>query len=332
MSQYLFRLVGCVSLLYTSTTVMASNPAIAQVPLTGGNVESLRNIVEWIPRIGDKRPARLTDRLGTGEAIRTAPASRVDLRFNDGSFARIGEQATFGFVPYTRTFRLANGTALFLIPPDQGPTTIETPSAVANTQGTALVVRHVAPPHQNEQLSGQLDFDAAGEERFSRTVVLALTDNDGESVQVSLLDDRTVELAAGQMAIVDRGEIYLFEFDLALFYQTSSLVNGLNLDNPDYLGSGYPTDSVRQETLAGLSNQSGFVGEYFLNPTFFSAADLATATVPNWLFPLAQPQQVENLSATDVPLPSSPPMNTVTPGVLVPPENEIPEGQVMPDP
>lgn len=321
MRQYRFRSVGGTSLLCAMISILLPCSAGAQNVLTGGNVEAIRNVVEWIPRLGDKRPARLTDRLGTGDTIRTAPASRADLRFNDGSLARIGEQSVFGFVPNTRTFRLANGTALFLIPPNQGLTTIETPSAVTNVQGTALVVRHVAPLQSN-QLSGHLDFGAGGEEAFGRTVVLALTDSGTAPVRVSLLDEKAVNLTAGQMAIVDRGELYIFEFDLALFYQTSSLVNELNLDNPDYTGSSQPTDAVRQETLDGLSNQSDFVGEYLLNPTFFSAADLAIATVPNWLFPLTPLQQVEVPSDSDIPLPSSTPTETITPGVLVPPEEQ----------
>ncbi|MBE7383330.1 MAG: FecR domain-containing protein [Leptolyngbya sp. SIO1E4] len=284
MSRYHFRWVGLASLLYAWMSALAPTPANAQVPLTRANVEFLQNYVELLPGDGGARPARLTDWLSLDDTIRTASSARADLRFNDGSLARIGEQATFRFIPNTRTFRLSNGTALFLVPPGQGNSIIETPNAITDIQGTALVVRY--SPMVDDGIDNPFLAEQRGGEAQGRTVVMVLTDNADDPVKVSLLDGRAADLSAGQMAVIDRDEFYVFEFDLALFYETSALVDGLFLDDPNYLGPGQPTDPIRQGTLEGLVNQRNFVGEYFLNPNFVSSEGSSTATDNNWLVPV----------------------------------------------
>ncbi|PSN76144.1 hypothetical protein C8B47_28880, partial [filamentous cyanobacterium CCP4] len=111
------RVTGLASLM---ALVLVSLPAQASVTLTRADVEALRNRVEFIPRGRQARTARMSDVLAVGDALRTASASQADLRFNDGSLARVGERATFRFVPNTRNFRLSNGTVLLLIPPGRG--------------------------------------------------------------------------------------------------------------------------------------------------------------------------------------------------------------------
>lgn len=115
--------------------------ALAQSTLTWAKVERLRNRVHLIPNNRNARLARVADVMGVGDALRTASSSRAELRFNDGSLARVGEQATFRFTPNTRNFQLSNGTVLLLIPPGRGRTTIQTPNAVTGIQGSALFVR-----------------------------------------------------------------------------------------------------------------------------------------------------------------------------------------------
>ena len=105
--------------------VLMGLPAEASVPLTRADVEALRNRVELI-RGRTARAARTSDVLAIGDVLRTAASAQADLRFNDGSLARVGEQATFQFVPNTRNFRLSNGTLLLLIPPGRGRTNIQT--------------------------------------------------------------------------------------------------------------------------------------------------------------------------------------------------------------
>jgi hypothetical protein len=142
------------------------------------------------------------------------------LRFNDGSLARVGERATFRFIPNTRNFRLSNGTMLLLIPPGRGRTTIQTPTAVTGIQGSAVVVRHV--------------------DSRDLTIIMALTNNPAGPMTVTLADcdpgancTSEYHLEAGNMAVIQGGEIEVLEFDLHQFYETSPLINDLDLDNPE---------------------------------------------------------------------------------------------------
>ncbi|MGD1928286.1 MAG: FecR domain-containing protein [Leptolyngbyaceae cyanobacterium] len=269
-----FRRLGLPSLLCGVASALIPSLAYAEVPLTRADIESIYNRVEFIPEGQQARRANLNDRLALGDALRTADNARAELRFNDGSLARVGERATFWFVPDTRDFRLSNGTALFLIPPDRGPSNIQTPSAVTGIQGTALVVRHIP---------GDCDLDLL-EECPGRTIVMVLTDSPKGPVEVSTLDGRTEALTAGNLAVIQGESIQVLEFDLALFYQTSPLVEGLDLNNPNFEGNGQPTDPVRQETWEGLQSQQGFEGSYQLNPDVVSL-DATLGVTTSWLLP-----------------------------------------------
>lgn len=328
MSQYHLRWGALASLVYLILSAIAPAVARAEVPLTRAEVDSFQNQVEILLRGGPTRPVRPSDWLSVGDAIRTYQASQVDLRFNDGSLARVGELATFWFVPNTRNFRLSNGTALLLIPPGNGRSTIETPNVVTGIQGTALVVRHV--PAAPTTITTKPDLLAEFEQDAGRTAVMVLTDSPAGPVEVRLRDGRQVPLSAGQMAIVDNGNLYLFEFDLALFYETSPLVEGLNLDNPDFEGSGEPTDPVRQETWEGLSEQQDFEGDYLLNPTFLSPEQNNTAE-EGWLYPASALQNPPTRTPTETtPSPTTLPHGTSgTPIELVPPADaDFPPGEV----
>ena len=274
-----FQLVGWPSLVLSLLGIWGVLPAQGQVPLTRADVEALYNQVDLISEGQAARPARLNDWLSVGDALRTALGARAELRFNDGSLARVGERATFWFVPDTRDFRLSNGTALFLIPPDRGPSNIRTPSAVTGIQGTALVVRHI--PHQDCDLAAPLTDQSACP---GRTVVMVLTDSPKGPVEVTASAGNSVLLSAGDLAVVENGDIQVMEFNLQLFYDTSPLVSGLELDNPDFEGTGMPTDPVRQETWQGIQSQAEFNGNFLLNPRVVDL-DAQLDTAMSWLLP-----------------------------------------------
>ncbi|MBE7383331.1 MAG: FecR domain-containing protein [Leptolyngbya sp. SIO1E4] len=339
MSRHLFinryQWIGIAGLLWSLIGAIAPVSVQAQVPLTRADVESLENRVEVMLRGQAARSARLSDWLGVGDTLRTAASSRAELRFNDGSLARVGERATFRFLPDTRTFRLSNGTVLFLIPPGRGPSTIQTPSAVTGIQGTALVVRHIPFPEstdstqpinweqgQNTEALSECDAhgqpiaadsadnlpaslagcgaavdpgDGAIAEAPGRTIVMVLTDNPNGPVEVTTPDGQTEALAAGYMAVIEENAIQVLEFDLELFYQTSPLVDGLNLDDSNAEDIGSPTDPVRQETLDGLESQRDFVGGYLLDPAILSSETRLSPTT-NWLVP---PTALDPLLPTD---------------------------------
>ena len=280
MSQYDLRRGGLASIVYVLLFAIAPQSAIAEATLTRAAVESFRNRVEILLQGGPTRLVRTSDQLGLGDVIRTNQAAQIDLRFNEGSLARVGELTTFWFMPNTRNLRLANGTALLLIPPGNGNTTLETPNVVTDIQGTAVLVRHLP---RVEEATMFPDLTVEFSRNTGRTVVMVLTDATGPTA-VELRDGRSVELSAGQMAIVDDGNLFLFEFDLALFYETSPLVEGLFLDDPNYSGDRLPTDPIRDETLDSLNQQPDFEGQYLLDPNFLDPTQDLT-TEDGWLFP-----------------------------------------------
>lgn len=293
-----YQNIGIAGVVWSLLGAIAPAIANAEVPLIRADVESLQNRVEVILQGGSARPATLSDWLGLGDALRTSNASRAELRFNDGSLARVGERATFRFVPDTRSFRLSNGTVLLLIPPGNGPSMIHTPSAVTGVQGTALVVRHI--PFTESESAELADSPLATAQHTGeypgRTIVMVLTNNPQGPAEVTTADGQTEALTAGYMAVIEGNTIEVLEFDLSLFYQTSPLVQGLGLDDTNFKGSGEPTDPVRQETLDGLAAQGEFAGDYLLNPQVLTA-DSQLAPTASWFVATAPETAGQGASA-----------------------------------
>ncbi|HIK04770.1 MAG TPA: FecR domain-containing protein [Trichormus sp. M33_DOE_039] len=222
----------------------------ASTPLTRAEIQSLRNFVQLLQRnTRSKRPAKRTDAIVPGDGLATGRASLADLRFNDGSLARVGEQAIFQFLPRTRNFRLSNGTVLLLIPPGRGQTRIQTPSAVAAIRGSALFVRY--------------------DQQTDTTVIGALTNS---GITVSNKDaSQAQELQAGQLLVLVKGRFQgLYDFDLQNFYQTSDLVKGLDLTRQNLTPSADPAiASVQTEIVAALAGQTPLSGQGVIeNPSF----------------------------------------------------------------
>lgn len=229
------------AVLWGFSIALPMNPAKAGTPLNRAVIETLRNQVRLLQQDRSARPATVSDTLTPGDGVATGQLALAELRFNDGSLARMGEQVVFWFTPQDRTFRLSNGTMLMLIPPGQGNTRIQTPNVTAGIRGSALFVR----------------FDAES----NTTLVGALT-NSGIEVFNADGTERQ-ELQAGQMAVVvdDRIE-ELYEFDLETFYQTSPLVEGLNLGQAIAVAEPSMLDqnerailAVREETATALQLQ-----------------------------------------------------------------------------
>ncbi|MCW5313147.1 hypothetical protein GTQ43_04740 [Nostoc sp. KVJ3] len=236
------------------------NRVSAITPLTRAEIQNLRNLVQLIPRDRQKkRPARKLDAIIPGDGLATGRASLAELRFNDGSLARVGEQAIFQFLPKTRSFRLSNGTALLLIPPGRGQTLIQTPSAVAAIRGSALFVRY------NKQTD--------------TTIVGALTNS---GIEVSNKEaSQTQVLQAGQMMVIVKGKFQgLYDFDLRNFYKTSDMVRGLDLTRQNLTPTADPAiASVQAETAAALNAQLPITGEGVVeNPSFAELTTTSTSS------------------------------------------------------
>ncbi|MCC5607644.1 FecR family protein [Nostoc sp. CHAB 5834] len=226
------------------------NKVSAITPLTRAEIQDLRNMVQLIPKDKlKKRPARKLDAMTPGDGLSTGRASLADLRFNDGSLARVGEQALFQFLPKTRDFKLSNGTVLLLIPPGRGQTRIQTPSAAAAIRGSALFVRY--------------------DQQTDTTIVGALTTS---GIEVSNKEGETKVLEAGQMIILIKGEFQnLYDFDLRNFYENSELVRELDLNRQSPVPTHHnpAITSVQAETTAALEAQPPIKGEGVIeNPSF----------------------------------------------------------------
>ncbi len=268
--------------LWSVTSLLPLSIAYARTPLTRAVVEKFRNRVQLIPQNQATRLVQLRDVLVVGDAIATARASLVELRFNDGSLARLGEQALFRFAANTRTFHLSNGTVLLLIPPGNGRTTIRTPNAAAGIRGSGVFLRYVRSTNVS--------------------LVAALTDSDIEVYDPISGQWRVIE--GGQMALVRNDRLEgIYEFDLRQFYETSplteglaltALVNGTSPDNDPAL------DAVRAEIAAALTRQVPFTGnDVVTNPGFIRSTDDAVSNSEDFppdtvtiapLSPFYQPQ------------------------------------------
>jgi acrosin len=247
-----FKLSPCLLISFLSIFILITlpNQVKANTPLTRAEIQRLRNVVQLLQRSSrSKRPAKPADTMIPGDGLSTGRASLADLRFNDGSLARVGEQAVFQFLPRTRNFRLSNGTVLLLIPPGRGQTRIQTPSAAAAIRGSALFVRY--------------------DEQTDTTVIGALTNS---GIIVSNKDaSQNQELQAGQLLVVVKGRFQgLYDFDLQNFYQTSDLIQGLDLTKQNLTSASDPAiASVKAEILTALTGQAPLSGEGIIdNPSF----------------------------------------------------------------
>jgi hypothetical protein len=215
-------------------------PSRASVPFTWAHIQALENRADLVSTAGTTRPAIPQDCLRAGDTLNTDVSSQAELLFNDGSLARIGGDAMLRFWPETRNLELSQGTALLLVPADQGRTTIQTPNAVIGLQHNAVVVRYV--PLNN------------------LTLVMALANPDPGPLAISIHANQPGHaLPAGHMALINDAGIQFVEFDLQEFYNTSDLAMGLHLDDPTYIGSAdNPITTLRPYLLEALAQQAPF--------------------------------------------------------------------------
>ncbi|MEC4804242.1 MAG: FecR domain-containing protein [Jaaginema sp. PMC 1080.18] len=227
--------------------IILPQAAMAQsVVLTRATVAAIRNQVRLVRRNQGARAARVSDVMTPGDAISTAANGRADLRFNDNSLARLGAQTVFRFNSGTRSVDITRGTALMLIQPGRGSTTIRTPNGAAGIRGSAIFCRH--NPETDTTMFGALTN--SGIEIFNK---------DGS---------QRIELKGGQMAVLVGGNIeQVYKIDLDLFLSTSSLAEGLDLTNPD--GDDKMLNPVRSEVSEALERQSPLNAEMAIaNPLF----------------------------------------------------------------
>ncbi|MGG6240835.1 FecR domain-containing protein [Nodosilinea sp. AN01ver1] len=293
-----FRTNNVLAMLLTMVgSVAIASPALAEVPWAWAKLRSSTNQVSLLSAGGVARPAAVADCFCPGETLTTGTMAKAEVLFNDGSLTRIGEQANLRFWPNTRSLYLSQGTAAVFVPPGQGRTIVQTANATVGLNSTAVVVRYVP--------SRQL------------TLIMALaTASTGPVLVTGTTTGQEFALYGGQMAFVNEANLQIVEFDLLEFYQTSDLMAGLRLGDPNYRPSAdEPLTALRPNLLEALAEQAPFEQEgSILDPALIS--DVA---------PVAAPQSVEaSLLDQLSPVEALRRYNDAPPGVV----NPLPEAPV----
>ena len=271
------------SIALCSAALFASLPAQANTLLTKATLQRVQNRVD-LTKNNAVQAAKRSDTMVPGDALRTYQSALADLKFNDNSLARIGQQAIFRFRPNTRSFELKNGTALFLIRPGQGTTKVRTPNATAGIRGSALIVRYI--------------------EATNATMIGALTNSDIEVVVPNCGASKTnvvnnleteeqatsetcpkVVLKAGQMAVVYQNQLSVYPFDQRRFQETSPFFKGIDWNEAPI--------AVKAEIETALAGQASFGKVAQENPAWLTAAselpDRAASMQLNPAVPLVPP-------------------------------------------
>ncbi|MDX6767048.1 MAG: FecR family protein [Candidatus Methylacidiphilales bacterium] len=86
-----------------------------------------------------KTAATLNQTVTRDNAVITGDKSRVELKFNDGSVARLGQFSVFSFKEGTRDVQLKQGSVLLNVPKGMGQTNIKAAAVTAAITGTTVL-------------------------------------------------------------------------------------------------------------------------------------------------------------------------------------------------
>ena len=120
-------------------TLALASAAQAATPYTQATVTRTENQVSYGTVKGDRsetRPAASQDVVKASNFLLSESESRAELKYDDGTIVRIGQNTIFTFEANSRTLNLKKGTFVFFIPKGQGGGTIKTPSLTAAITGT----------------------------------------------------------------------------------------------------------------------------------------------------------------------------------------------------
>lgn len=120
-------------------SLAVSGAVLAGPPYTQATVTRTENKVSYGTVQGDRsntRPAESQDIVKASNFLLSESESRAELKYDDGTIVRIGQNTVFTFEANSRTLNLKKGTFVFFIPKGQGGGTIKTPSLTAAITGT----------------------------------------------------------------------------------------------------------------------------------------------------------------------------------------------------
>ncbi|MEQ1860101.1 MAG: FecR family protein [Chthoniobacteraceae bacterium] len=125
------------SLFAVAVSLLAGAVAQAVVPFTKATVSRTQNTVTFGETVGTaRRPAQSGDVIRAASYLLTETDARAELKYEDGSIVRIGQNTVFTFEADTRTLSLEKGSLIFHIPKGQGGGTVRTASITAAITGT----------------------------------------------------------------------------------------------------------------------------------------------------------------------------------------------------
>lgn len=131
----------------TALVLCATLPAGAQAePFKQAEVTRTVNIVSLLPETQSVRPASIGDLISDRTALKTADASRAELRFPDLTITRVGSNALFRFFAGGRDMTLDGGTMLFSSPKGAGGGEVQAGAITAAVTGTDFLVSYVKGP------------------------------------------------------------------------------------------------------------------------------------------------------------------------------------------
>jgi ferric-dicitrate binding protein FerR (iron transport regulator) len=124
-------------LIAVAAAAFATPLACAVTPYTQATVTRYQNNVTYGDSAGRaRRPAKTGDIVAAEKYLLTETDSRAELKYEDGSIVRVGQNTVFTFEANTRTLELEKGSLLFYIPKGSGGGTIRTASITAAITGT----------------------------------------------------------------------------------------------------------------------------------------------------------------------------------------------------
>ncbi len=113
--------------------------AHAATPYRQATVTRTQNQVNYGEVKGDRselRPAAVADVIRASNFLQTETDSRAELKYDDGSLVRVGQNTVFSFEAITRTLSLGKGSMIFYVPKGSGGANVKTPSLTAAITGT----------------------------------------------------------------------------------------------------------------------------------------------------------------------------------------------------
>jgi hypothetical protein len=131
------KTIQATGLSFLCAALVGSASSHAAMPYTQATVTRLQNTVTYGTTVQRAtRAAKVSDVVKADSYLLTETDSRAELKYEDGSIVRIGQNTVFTFEADTRTLSLEKGSLVFYIPKGSGGGKIRTASITAAITGT----------------------------------------------------------------------------------------------------------------------------------------------------------------------------------------------------